>query len=182
MFRVAVKRSAGASVRSYLLSCMVVLLGCGRDKAPPSSAVESAKPADPPPVPAPVESAKPAAPPQAAAPASGCRSLPWEADGASVGEATYEGTLETLRAGVPDLNIVDDTFKLILDKPVCLPAGSEDEEKETAEIQFQSDSRTEARLRKLIGKKIAITGDGIKAFNAHHHRPIVVYAKTVTVK
>jgi len=27
-----------------------------------------------------------------------------------------------------------------------------------------------------------ISGDGIKAWNVHHHRPIVVYAKTLSVK
>ena len=68
----------------------------------------------------------------------------------------------------------------ILLQPVCLPASSE--EKQADEIQRGGSDKIEKRLQTLFGKRVVISGDGIKAWNVHHHRPIVVYAEKLSVK
>lgn len=160
-----------------LVSLLVVVLGCGHEEraSPPSQL-----PAAPPPTAKPRATPAPALAP--AAPASGCRSLPWKKDevaGAAVGDATYEGTLESFGGGAAGMSY--EGLMLTLDRPVCLPADSDD--KETSEIQLGwNDDKLEARLRSLVGRKVVITGDGVKAYSSYHHKPIMIQAKTVSSK
>lgn len=105
--------------------------------------------------------------------------VPW-LDDSNAGEATYRGTLAVIDAEHPN-GSVERPYIVTLEAPACLPAGGA--EKATAQIQiFSSDEGVQKQIAALVGSAVVVTGDGFVAQTAHHHRPIVVEAKSVAAK
>jgi len=152
--------------RTPLRFVLVAVLGCG-----------GTTPASSPPV-APQANVKPPVSGGGAA-SGGCAPIPWQ-DDMNAGEATYQGKLDRIEAGLPN-GEMEKALLVFLDTPACLPAGGD--EKQTSEIQVYSpDPALEARLEALVGKAVVVTGEGFTAHTAHHHRPIVVDVKRVSTK
>jgi Domain of unknown function (DUF4431) len=57
------------------------------------------------------------------------------------------------------------------------------EEKETRSIHvYSSDEQLQAQIGASKGKRVVVTGDGFQAHTLHHHRPIVVDVKLISVE
>lgn len=80
---------------------------------------------------------------------------------------------------------IEKALVLNLDAPVCLPPSSENEDKQTDSIHiYSADDTLHGQLAAQRDKKtiVTVTGAGFLSHTAHHHRPIVVDVKRVTVE
>lgn len=150
---------------------LFVLLGCGGGGGGGGSGKQTSRPSD--------EAARSAAPRRATA----CTPVPWQ-DEYTVGEATYRGTIVESEAEQPN-GTIEKALVLNLDAPVCLPPSLENEDKQTDSIHiYSTDDTLHGQLAAQRNKKtiVTVTGAGFLSHTAHHHRPIVVDVKRVTVK
>jgi hypothetical protein len=70
---------------------------------------------------------------------------------------------------------------LSLPKPACINDREFDSEHRpfrTIHV-WTTDERLRARLHRLVGRTVSITGDGYAAHTAHHRAPLVLDAKSV---
>jgi len=123
---------------------------------------------------------RPAVAPTPQAPGAGCVQLAWKDQGQHVGEATYEGKLEQIEAGLPN-GQTEKPFILSLDRPVCLPPDSDVKETDAIQV-YSSDPALDKQLAASVGKRVTVTGEGFSALTAHHHRPVVIEVKRVTAR
>ncbi|MCC2976944.1 DUF4431 domain-containing protein [Sphingomonas sp. PL-96] len=69
------------------------------------------------------------------------------------------------------------TFVLTLPAPACIDDGgdfADPDERFTAVQVAASDPRVRQRLRRAIGTRVTLSGEGFAAHTGHHHLPLVV--------
>jgi hypothetical protein len=119
----------------------------------------------------------PSASASASAKAGGaCAALKWDKDKMNVdGTVTFEGKVDK-GEGSNATNVMEKFQTLVLDKPACGNEGTP-----VTEVQLYTNDKGIA-LDKMVGKHVSIDGEAFAEQTAHHHRPIVVEVKKLTVK
>jgi hypothetical protein len=76
-------------------------------------------------------------------------------------------------------------FILELPSPVCVDDGGDfaDPAKKFAQVHVSGTNDKMLRaLRKAVGRRVTVSGEGFAAHTRHHHRPLVVLADQITVR
>lgn len=73
-------------------------------------------------------------------------------------------------------NVTEKFETLVLTEPVCGPTGEP-----VSEVQLFALDKT-IDLAKAVGKTVTIDGEPMAAHTAHHHRPVLIDVKKLTVK
>jgi len=105
-----------------------------------------------------------------------CAALKWDKDKMNVdGTVTFDGKIDK-GEGSNATGVMEKFQTLVLDKPACGNEGTP-----VPEVQLYTNDKGIA-LDKMVGKHVSIDGEAFAEQTAHHHRPIVVEVKKLTVK
>ncbi len=111
-----------------------------------------------------------------AAAADKCAALAWsKGDMPTAAVTELTGKLGSAGPGTGVRGSKEEYFVLELDAPVCAADGSAQTDVQV--IPETIDQTEHARISKLVGKAVTVSGQAEEAVTAHHHRPVVVFGK-----
>jgi hypothetical protein len=76
-------------------------------------------------------------------------------------------------------------FILRLPRSVCIDDGGDFAEAKNrfSTVHISSTKRTLMKmLRKSVGRRVIVSGEGFAAFDGHHHAPLVILADSIAVR